>query len=81
MSSPGKNNLFQSLNLFHHNLIFYRELDDYKEKHDDNQNGSDAAKIASKHVCFYIDFEFVRHLTTAAVTSLLTFIIFYHHVT
>lgn len=33
---------------------FCRELEEYKEKQDDNQNGGDAAKISSKHVCFFI---------------------------
>lgn len=27
-------------------------MEEYKEKQDDDQNGGDAAKIASKHVCF-----------------------------
>lgn len=32
-------------------LYLCRELEEYKEKQDDNQNGGDAAKISSKHVC------------------------------
>lgn len=31
-------------------VLFCRELEEYKEKQDDNQNGGDTAKIASKHV-------------------------------
>lgn len=31
-----------------------RELEEYKEKQDDNQNGGDAAKISSKHVCVFL---------------------------
>lgn len=31
-------------------VCFCRELEEYKEKQDDNQNGGDVAKISSKHV-------------------------------
>lgn len=31
-------------------MFFCRELDEYKEKQDDNQNGGDPAKISSKTV-------------------------------
>lgn len=42
-----------------------RELEEYKEKQDDNQNGGDAAKIASKHVSFYTFWTYfvVMHLS------------------
>lgn len=35
-------------------LYLHRELEEYKEKQDDNQNGGDAAKISSRHVRFLI---------------------------
>lgn len=35
---------------FFFSVCFCRELEEYKEKQDDNQNGGDAAKISSKHV-------------------------------
>lgn len=45
-----------SINLtccFYYYLFWMRrELEEYKEKQDDNQNGGDASKIASKHVSF-----------------------------
>ncbi|XP_040885161.1 E3 ubiquitin-protein ligase CHIP isoform X2 [Toxotes jaculatrix] len=34
-----------------------RELEEYKEKQDDNQNGGDAAKIASKHDKYLMDMD------------------------
>lgn len=35
-------------------LYAHRELEEYKEKQDDNQNGGDAGKISSRHVCFWM---------------------------
>lgn len=35
-------------------LYSHRELEEYKEKQDDNQNGGDAGKISSRHVCFWM---------------------------
>lgn len=37
-------------------VLLCRELEEYKEKQDDNQNGGDVAKISSKHVCVFIIF-------------------------
>lgn len=34
-----------------------RELEEYKEKQDDNQNGGDAAKISSKHDKYLMDMD------------------------
>lgn len=42
--------------IFSNFVLLCRELEEYKEKQDDNQNGGDAAKIASKHVRFCICF-------------------------
>lgn len=37
-------------------VLLCRELEEYKEKQDDNQNGGDVAKISSKHVCIFMFF-------------------------
>lgn len=43
-------------------IVLCRELEEYKEKQDDNQNGGDVAKISSKHVCSFLPL-FSRILT------------------